>query len=71
MRDRIGLRVEKTGAASIALINNQTGIPVRLLAEAEGPGGIEFIDYDLDARKAFIKRIDYKGESKTEQNLGN
>jgi hypothetical protein len=70
MRDRIGMRVESTGAASIVLINNQTGIPVRLVSEAGGPGGIEFIDYDLNARKAFIKRISFNGEAVTEQPLG-
>lgn len=70
MRDRIGLRVESTGAASIMLINNQTGVPVRLVSEAGGDGGIEFLDYDLEARKARIKRISFGGEEVTEQSLG-
>jgi hypothetical protein len=70
MPDRIGLKVESNGAAAISLINNQTGIPVRLISEDNGAGGVEFIDYDLKARKAFIRRIDYKGETKSEQALG-
>ena len=69
MRDRIGLKVHATGAATISLINNQTGIPVRLISEKTGAGGLEFLDYDLKARKVFIKRIDFKGESKTEDSL--
>ena len=69
MRDRIGLKVYPTGAASIWLLNNQTGIPVRMITEKSGTGGLEFLDYDLKARKVFIKRIDFKGESKTEDSL--
>ena len=69
MRDRIGLKVYRTGAASIWLINNQTGIPVRLITEKTGSGGLEFLDYDLKARKVIIKRIDFNGESKTEDSL--
>jgi hypothetical protein len=69
MRDRLGLKVYKNGAASISLINNQTGIPVRLISDANGTGGVEFLDYDLTARKAFLKRIDYNGETKSEQSL--
>lgn len=69
MRDRLGLKVYKNGAAMISIINNQTGITVRLISDEDGKGGIEFIDYDLGARKAIIKRIDFNGETKTEQSL--
>ena len=40
-----------------------------MISDADGQGGIEFIDYDLDARMAFIKRIDFNGETTTEQSL--
>jgi len=70
MRDRIGLKVYSNGAASISLLNNQAGIPVRMISEASGDGGLEFLDYDLKARKAFIKRMSFAGETKTEQSLG-
>jgi hypothetical protein len=69
MRDRIGLKVYANGAATINVINNDTGIPVRLISDPEGSGGIEFLDYDLDARKALIKRISYTGETRSEQSL--
>ena len=39
MRDRLGLKVFKNGAATISLINNKTGIPVRLISDADGGGG--------------------------------
>ena len=48
---------------------HSTGIPVRLVSDADGEGGIEFFDYDLKARKAFVKRIGFKGETKSEQSL--
>ena len=69
MRDRLGLKVYKNGAAMISVINNQTGIPVRLISDADGTGGVEFLDYDLTARKAFIKRISFKGETTSERSL--
>lgn len=69
MRDRLGLMVGANGAAAISLINNETGVPVRLISEADGSGGVEFIDYDLPGRKAFIKRLDFKGESTREVSL--
>ena len=69
MRDRVGLKVYKNGSAYISLINNKTGIPVRMVSDADGGGGVEFLDYDLKARKAFIKRLSYNGESKTERSL--
>lgn len=69
MRDRIALKVYKTGAAYISLINNKTGIPVRLISDADGGGGVEFLEYDLKARKALIKRLSYSGETRTERSL--
>jgi len=70
MRDRIGLKVYPDGSATISLIGNDTGIPVQLASEAKGGGGVEFYDYDLEKRLAFIKRIDFKGESTSQQALG-
>jgi len=69
MRDRLGLSVYPNGAAAITLINNQTLISVRLISEADGTGGVEFIDYDLPNRKAAIKRLSFKGESVQEIEL--
>lgn len=69
MRDRLGMKVYSNGAAAISIINNQTGIPVRLISDADGTGGVEFIDYDLEARMAIIKRISFNGETTTEQSL--
>jgi hypothetical protein len=70
MRDRIGLSVEPDGSASITLIDNRTLIPVRLVSEAGGGGGVEFIDYDFEQRKATITRLNSKGESRSEVPLG-
>lgn len=70
MRDRIGLKVFATGSAEISLLGNNALIPVRLITDAEGSGGIEFLDYDLPNKKAFIKRTNYQGESKSETNIG-
>lgn len=69
MSDRLGLKVFKNGAATISVMNNQTGIPVRMISDADGKGGIEFFDYDLKARKVFVKRISFKGETNSEQSL--
>jgi len=64
---RIGLAPH--GSAAISLIDNETRIPVRLVAEADGKGGVEFIGYDLRNRKATIKRIGFEGESREEVSL--
>jgi hypothetical protein len=66
MRDRIGLKVHPDGSTSISLIDNETRIPVRLVSEADGEGGVEFIGYDFSNRKATIKRIGIEGESREE-----
>jgi len=70
MPDRIGLKVYSDGSATVSLIGNDTRIPVQLVSEAKGGGGVEFLDYDLTKRLAFIKRVDFKGESTTERSLG-
>lgn len=69
MRDRIGLKVHPDGSAVISLIDNETRIPVRLVSNADGKGGVEFIGYDLPNRKATIKRIGFEGESREEVSL--
>lgn len=69
MRDRLGLKVYKNGAAMISILNNKTLMPVRLISDEDGGGGVEFLDYDLEARKVSIKRLDFKGETTTEQSL--
>lgn len=63
MRDRIGLVVEPDGSARIDLINNQTKIPVRLVSDTDGTGGVEFYEYDLEAREVKITRLNHSGSS--------
>ena len=63
MRDRLGLVVGPDGSARIDLINNQTKIPVRLVSDTDGTGGVEFFQYDLDAGEVKITRLNYDGSS--------
>lgn len=70
MPDRIGLAVGADGAARIDLIDNRTMIPVRLVADASGTGGVEFFDYDVEKLKVTITRLDSSGEHKREESLG-
>jgi len=70
MRDRLGLVVSRTGAASIRLNNNDTGVPVRLVTDAEGGGGLELIAFDHAERKARIRRLTYEGETTREIPMG-
>lgn len=70
MRDRIGLAVSPNGAARIDLINNQTLLPVRLVSDADGTGGVEFFKYDLDKRECTIRRLSHEGESTRTESLG-
>jgi hypothetical protein len=70
MRDRIGLHVAPDGSASVGLIDNQTQIPVRLQSDAGGGGGLEFIGYDDEHKKATIRRLAFAGETKQEVPLG-
>lgn len=69
MRDRIGLSVYPDGSASVALIDNGTGVPVRLVTDAEGGGGLEMLTYDLENRKATITRLTPDGRSVRELDL--
>jgi hypothetical protein len=71
MRDRLGLIVSRNGGASVQLNNNDTGVPVRLVADAAGGGGVELIEFDHAERKARIKRLTYAGETVQEVSLGN
>lgn len=70
MRDRIGLGVEADGSAQIMMIDNQTLVPVRLVTDAKGGGGLELVGYDLEKKTATIKRSSSAGESKQEMPLG-
>ena len=69
MPDRLGLTVSRDGTASIMLLNNQTMIPVRLVTDREGKGGVEFLEYDLEARTATIHRINGEGQTSREISL--
>lgn len=70
MPDRLGLVVSSTGAASVQLNNNDTGVPVRLVTDAAGGGGVELIEFDHVAKTARIKRLAYAGETRREVALG-
>ena len=70
MRDRIGLQVAPDGSASVGLIDNNTHIPVRLKSDAGGGGGLEFIGYDAEHKRAMIRRLAFAGETKEEVPLG-
>jgi hypothetical protein len=70
MRDRIGMGVEADGSAHIMLIDNQTLVPVRMVTDAKGGGGLELIGYDLEKKTATIKRTSSAGESKQAMPLG-
>lgn len=59
MRDRLGLVVDKQGGAAIMLNNNDTGVPVRMVADAQGGGGLELIQFDHDTKTARIRRLTY------------
>ncbi len=75
MRDRLSLGVGDDGAAWVMLINNETGVPVRLVSEADSSGGIEFIRYengpDGKPVSAVIRRLGPAGEETSTQPLGN
>ncbi len=69
MRDRLGLSVHPDGSASVALIDNGTGVPVRLVTDAEGGGGLEMLTYDLGNRKATVTRLTPDGQTSRELNF--
>lgn len=70
MRDRLGLVVDKNGGAAIMLNNNDTGVPVRLVANAEGGGGLELIEFDHAAKTARIRRLTYGEDQRQELPFG-
>jgi hypothetical protein len=54
--------VAPDGSARIDLINHQTLLPVRLVSDADGTGGVEFFTYDLDRRECTIRHLSEAGE---------
>ena len=68
MRDRVAIGVSPNGSGYLMLINNDTKIPVRLVAEADTAkgGGIEFLNYDKPNGKVIIRRIGFNEDKKTE-----
>ncbi|HYD27529.1 hypothetical protein [Brevundimonas sp.] len=70
MPDRLGLAVSSTGAASIQLNNNDTGVPVRLVTDAAGGGGVELIEFDRAAKVARIRRLSYGDDTRREVSIG-
>lgn len=71
MPDRLGLVVSSTGGASIRLNNNDTGVPVRLVADPDGGGGVELIEFDHAEKKARIRRLTYGDDVRREVPFGN
>jgi hypothetical protein len=68
MRDRLALGVAPDGSAYVMLINNQTAVPVRLIANGDTTkgGGIEFLDYDRPNGKVIIRPLSFAGDEKKE-----
>jgi len=60
----------KSASARVNVLDNATRIPVRLVADAEGGGGLEMIEYDMENRKAVITRLTPGGQSVCELDLG-
>jgi len=70
MRDRAAMVVAPDGSAVIKIIDNQTGVPVRLVSDPAGGGGLEFLDYDLENRKYTVIRESASGREESERDLG-
>lgn len=70
MRDRAAIVVGADGSSIIKLVDNRTAVPVRLVADPDGGGGIEFLDYDLENHKYTVLRRDATGTKETEHDLG-
>jgi hypothetical protein len=70
MRDRAALLVDADGAAEVRLLDNRTMIPVRLVSDAAGGGGLEFLDYDLEKGECTVTRQTSAGSSTTVHALG-
>ena len=68
MRDRLAIGVAPNGSPYLMLINNETKVPVRLVADGDASkgGGIEFLDYDRPNGKVIIRRISFGEDKKTE-----
>jgi len=62
-RDRLGLRVTETGEASIMVQNNDTGVPVRMIADGDEGGGLEFLECRRAEQVIRIKRLTIAGET--------
>ena len=62
-RDRLGLRVTETGEASIMVLNNDTGVPVRMIADGDHGGGLEFLECRRAEQIIRIRRLAADGES--------
>jgi hypothetical protein len=62
MRDRVAIGVGTDGASYVMLIDNTTGVPVRLVTKPTGGGGIEFLGYDKPNSKVIIKHQSFDGE---------
>ena len=68
MRDRVAIGVSPNGSGYVMLINNDTKIPVRLVADGDTAkgGGVEFLDYDKPNSKVIIRRIGFNEDKRTE-----
>ena len=68
MRDRVAIGVRPDGSGYVMLINNDTKVPVRLVADGDTSkgGGIEFLDYDRANSKVIIRRISFDDDRKTD-----
>jgi len=69
MRDRAAITVAPDGSAAMKLIDNQTSVPVRLVSDAAGGGGLEFLEYDLEKREYTVTRRDHSGASRSTHSL--
>ena len=70
MRDRAAMMVGPDGGAVIQVLDNETAVPVRLVADPAGGGGLEFLDYDLENRRYTVIRQSASGTQETERELG-
>jgi hypothetical protein len=68
MHAPLTMTTDEKSNAVIMLQGKDTGVPVRLIVDDTG-GGLELIGYDMPNKKALIKRLDYKGETKSESPL--
>ena len=57
-------------AKGIAAVQNDTGVPVRLVADPDGGGGVELIEFDHAEKKARIRRLTYGDDVRREVPFG-